>query len=336
MIDQLDVDSLVVLQRLEADVALPSQRVRAAARSQLIQVILAEKADGRRHGSPLHGAQDGRLVASEMPARFSRKSIGGLRLPVATAATALLVVLAAGAILQGHPSGRTTPTASPMRAILAAFASASEDVVYIKQTTTSSDGMTTTIDTWTHPAAMPPEGHSVEWRVLYFGPDGKPVSDVGLRYVVGSPLVALGPKPGKFYPSGEILDVEYATRSWSDQLNQAVVGPTFTDDTIGSLILSGRLAVQGTSTLDGQRVLELGSAVGPEASTTLWVSATTYLPVRRIFTYTAGNDSYQVHGTVVSDISYLAPTRADLALLTPDIPSGFTRTAAPPLLYPQG
>jgi hypothetical protein len=53
---------------------------------------------------------------------------------------------------------------------------------------------------------------------------------------------------------------------------------------------------------------------------TIWVNAATYLPVRSV---AAGLGAQPL----VSEFTWLAPTAANLAILTPRIPAGFTYRA---------
>jgi hypothetical protein len=95
---------------------------------------------------------------------------------------------------------------------------------------------------------------------------------------------------------------------------------------IRSELADGRFRLIGTQTSGGQRLLELRGTDSDAAvaehyrALTIWVNADTYLPVRSV---AAGLGSRQL----VSEFTWLAPTAANLALLKPAIPAGFTYRA---------
>jgi hypothetical protein len=70
-----------------------------------------------------------------------------------------------------------------------------------------------------------------------------------------------------------------------------------------------------------------GKTVTGTTTTTLWVDLATYLPVR----WQVVGDSSDSHQATLlsSDITWLPPTSANLALLTIHIPSGFTQVSPP-------
>jgi hypothetical protein len=106
-------------------------------------------------------------------------------------------------------------------------------------------------------------------------------------------------------------------------------GPKLTLPTtavIRSELADGEFRLVGTETSGGQRLLELRGTYSHAAVTehyqalTMWVNAATYLPVRSV---AAGFGTQRL----VSEFTWLAPTAANLALLKPTIPAGFTYRA---------
>jgi hypothetical protein len=88
------------------------------------------------------------------------------------------------------------------------------------------------------------------------------------------------------------------------------------------LVGCGELAIAGTGRIGGVKVIkvvQVGPTLKPGLWETIWVRQGSYVPVR-----VAGGDgqfSWRV------DISWLRPTKANLALLTVPIPAGFRRTS---------
>jgi hypothetical protein len=70
--------------------------------------------------------------------------------------------------------------------------------------------------------------------------------------------------------------------------------------------------------VDGQRALELTAQTPRDVSEHIWISASTYLPLRATVSFPgSGRPDLQ------SDTSYLTPTKANLARLAMQIPDGF-------------
>ena len=59
------------------------------------------------------------------------------------------------------------------------------------------------------------------------------------------------------------------------------------------------------------------------------VDATTYLPLRSVVKSIGARPGGQLDLTTVNDVSYLAPTAANLAKVQISIPAGFTRESLP-------
>ncbi|HEY5015054.1 MAG TPA: hypothetical protein VIK61_20380, partial [Acidimicrobiia bacterium] len=91
--------------------------------------------------------------------------------------------------------------------------------------------------------------------------------------------------------------------------------------------------VVGHATIDGRDTLELRRADVPEVVDTVWVDATSYLPVRSRLATPVGDGSATTTSTV--DYDFLPATPANVARLAPVVPPGYTRTDAPPT-YPHG
>jgi hypothetical protein len=114
---------------------------------------------------------------------------------------------------------------------------------------------------------------------------------------------------------------------------------------IHQALTCGQLKNEGTEHVNGVDAIKLvsvhtwtmspaspgnksGKTVTGTATTTLWVDPATYLPVRwKVVSDASG--SHQAETLVSSDITWLSPTSANLALLTIQIPSGFKQVAPP-------
>lgn len=266
---------------------------------------------------------------------------------LATAAAAIVLLVAGSAVAAGlassghHPAARSARSASGShqkvsspaalrRAILAAFDSSAADILYVQQTFSASNGQTQTDDMWFSPV-QPTAGQLVRFRSFLTDSDGTPTQDVKHIFTMPAEPAPYHGNPRLFQTTGEIIDVDYSTHSWSDQKDTSIVsalpGEPAVQPAIGSdlslqqQVAAGDWSEVGTGTVDGQTAIELSSNVVESGE--LWVSADTYLPLREVFT--------TAMSTTTDEYSYLAPTAANLAQLQPPIPAGFTQTTAPPV-----
>src|SRR5262249_17473270 len=128
----------------------------------------------------------------------------GVTAAAAAVAVGFVLLAPAGG---GHRTASATPPTDPRdlrTAVLSAFESAGDSIVYARTTQTLNGKLTSTSESWGHPA-NPKPGQPVHARHFSRTPDGQPEQDVSFSYV-----------PGK---RGEVKDVEYSNRTWSDQKN---------------------------------------------------------------------------------------------------------------------
>jgi hypothetical protein len=264
-------------------------------------------------------------------ARTVRAAIAGA--PAAAAGVAAAVVLATSGPAVA-PAGRPAATArvpaagSLRTAILTAFDGAQDQILYDRQVITVRGGtpQTGTTEFWYSPA-QPRFGQRETIRYLSLGRNGAPLGAGESSYVV--------PRGGAGDVAGEIITVDYQTRTWSDQKNAKFpvkpVGAGGSVAAIRAQIAAGNWSVTGTRTLGGRRTIELTwpGRDGPASKSWLWVDARTYLPVKAVMRYTARSSGTTEHGTVVDQYAYLAPSLSNLTRLRVAIPAGFTRTAVP-------
>jgi hypothetical protein len=198
--------------------------------------------------------------------------------------------------------------------LLAALSASGGKIVY-QRTTDLSPGTTahTVMQSWYYPW-LPKAGQLERGREQILNTDGTPLRDSQIRYTT----LAAGQD---LYAKGEIIDVEYATATWSMQHYRWL----FDDDpgaptTLWTMIHNGMLSVVGRTRLDGHPAIEVRFKIGP-SSDYLLVDARTYLPLRTLISKGASVRRY--------DYQYLPATAANLTKLTAPIPPGFHRTAQP-------
>jgi len=261
--------------------------------------------------------------------RLTRRRLLLTGLP-AVAGAAAAAVLAAFVTSPG--SGSTRPTVSSVRtAVLDAFERDSGDIVNSTRTIQRPKGPVITQRAWTYPA-FPAPGQQVRFRLFQLR-DGVPTEDTESIYVADAASGQLTQSTTEGPRTAEIIDVEYATRTWSRQQSSSVLlagnlSPTLIRDQIAS----GGFTVVGPVHEQDRQAVELTWSRSPgqmTVTTTLWVDAGTYRPLRSVTTIRAGLHDMLVE-TDTTEYQILPATQANLDLLTPPIPDGFSRTAKSP------
>ncbi|HYZ53300.1 MAG TPA: hypothetical protein VE733_07310 [Streptosporangiaceae bacterium] len=272
----------------------------------------------------------GILQARQDPApRVTRRRLLLAGLP-AMAGAAAAAVLAASVTSSGP--GSTHPTVSSVRtAVLAAFEHVSGDIVYTTRTTRRPKGPMITQRAWTYPA-FPAPGEQVRFRLFVLN-GGVPVEDTESIYVQDTASGGLTQPTTEGPRTAEIIDVEYATRTWSRQQSSSVLlAGNLSPSLIRDQIAGGGFTVVGTVRVQGHQAVELTWSRSPgrlTVTTTLWVDARTYVPLRSVATTRAGLHDMLLW-TDTTEYHMLSATSANLGLLTPPIPTGFTRIARSP------
>ncbi len=129
---------------------------------------------------------------------------------------------------------------------------------------------------------------------------------------------------------GRLIDVEYASRSWSDQPDSCIPVTQPTDaEQIRSDIASGGWTVVGHDDIDGQPAVELslGGSARPASADLLWVNAQTYSPIQA---RANKGGSPGTNDSLVTTYRFLSNTPDNRENLTTPVPAGFTQTATPP------
>ncbi len=165
--------------------------------------------------------------------RLSRGSRWLAGVTTAAALAGVMTVLTVPGAAPAHiPNGRVAslqpPAPATLRAkLLAAFSAASGQIVYEHSTWATTGGETSVMDGWYYPWQAR-KGQLVRSRRLVLNADGTPYQDVEFVYQMPSPgsvpaglpsaqRAKIGRLTGVVAAMGEIIDVEYGNRTWSDQ-----------------------------------------------------------------------------------------------------------------------
>jgi len=352
-----DPEALV---RFREGVAAPNPEARASARMAL------EAAISRELGTVPPATGSGKVLLlpnSRMapcppspvaPSPRRRTGVSRRRLAAALATAAAMAAAAIVTSSSAHlgtsdavphvtePAGQASglgsaPTTIDQATVLTAMQQAAPDVLQIQETTTVTGSASTTEETWTSPA-QPQPGQTVQSRILTLQADGTPLRDVGMRYTVPTGPSSYDPLVVGIRTTGEVIDVEYSTSTWSDQRDQTIVQPpggpvVIAPGAAGSLqqqLQSAEGAELTRQSIQGQPAIEFRWVLSSWTTIDLWVNQRTYLPITEVAYFFVGSPSEQQRGVTEASYSYLPPTAANLAQLMPPIPSGFVQTAAPP------
>jgi hypothetical protein len=236
--------------------------------------------------------------ARTRPRRWRTKHAGWFAI-----ATAAVVVAVVAVILFPRSSSSPRPpapapgTSAVLTAITRALASAGDDTEEVETTTPGAPVSTTS------------------WVDVSTGACRVNMS------VNGQPFVTL------FDEHGSAFFIDYGGREWWTRSNEGVTCEPLTPQTIEYDVTTGQYTVAGHATVDGQPSLKLvstGTSTGlhPVTTlTTLWVNATTYLPIQSTSTG---------HLNTATIFTWLPGTATNTAMLNVKIPSGFRQVATPP------
>jgi hypothetical protein len=325
------IDDLEVIRELLAGKP-PSQDVNDYVRSRLTAVIAADSDPGAGR-SPRRDPRSHRTAAeaARRRRRLAWRSAAGVAV-LAAAAVALVAVVA--------PVARrddVDTTAYVVKRVSHALSAAEPGEIAQMTVTTRGAAInggkttTTTAEEWSN---------GNQWRLVTYAPDGRPRYDEGFGTSSLYTLVSyqartwarqhglgLGPSgvsvpPG---PPGCQLTPAAAspplfayglpgTRSTSSSLPSTIARDLRTAVSCGALVDAGRQRVDGTE------AIELKSRPGNPVSKTVWVSQSTYLPVRVVVRLSFGKLPGREQ---TADFTWLPPTAQNLAKLTVPIPAGF-------------
>ena len=247
--------------------------------------------------------------------RLALRSVAG-GAALAAGAVALVAVLVPGA----RPGGNETPAVSAayvVRQVNSALSVAEPGEIADMTVTTrgaaASSGRTTA-EEWSF---------GRQWRTVTYSAAGRPIYDEGVS------------------ASSVYTVVSYKTRAWARQARAGQLAPlapllpsrlgrgpglrsglpVTVPGFLRNAVSRGSLAEAGRQRVDGIEAIKLTSPPGSLLSETVWVNPRTYLPVRVITQPIPG----QPGSGQTADITWLRPTRQNLAKLTVPIPGGFRK-----------
>jgi len=268
--------------------------------------------------------------------RVTRRRLVLAGLP-SLAAAAAAVVIAVAVAQSGPAPGRLAP-AAVRTAVLDALRQDSGDILQVRVEYQAFGGAVDgTRSTWVYPA-FPAVGQQVRFREADYR-DGKPSQDVESVYTEDEALEHTSMSTTQGPGSAKIVGVDYPSRTWASfTTSSPLVDLTVSPALIRSEIASGNFTVDGIVKLNGRDAVKLGwtrkvgpPRYGPTAVTTLWVDATTYVPLR-MTTRTVPTVLAPARTIDDTTLTYqlIPATTASLRALTPPIPAGFTRAGQIP------
>jgi hypothetical protein len=325
------IDDLEVIRELLAGEP-PSQDVNDYVKSRLTAVIAADPDPGAVR-SPRRDPRSHRTVAEA--ARRRRRLAWRSAAGVAALAAAAVAVVAVVAPIARRANVDTT--AYVVKRVSHALSAAEPGEIAQMTVTTrgaaiyGGESTTTTAEEWSN---------GDQWRLVTYSPDGRPLYDEGFGTSSLYTLVSyqartwarqhglgLGPSgvsvlpgpPGCQLTPAAASPMLFAyglpgTRSTSSSLPSTVARDLRTAVSCGALVDAGRQRMDGTETI------ELQSRPGSPVSETVWVSQSTYLPVRAVVRLSFGKLPGREQ---TADFTWLPPTAQNLAKLTVPIPVGF-------------
>jgi hypothetical protein len=256
-----------------------------------------------------------------LPTRLPRRP--ALRAGLALGAAGALAAAAVIAAVAHGPATKATSLAAPAvrTRLLAAIDSASGDILYTHGGPAPGGG------TWLSPA-YPQAGQQVQFRILGLGSDGLVYKDGEYSFT----MPAQTEPPSSYIAdfdqvglqlTGTDLMVNHFRHVWGVWHGQFVLGFPLDAAGIRAEISNGQFTVIGQTVLNGQQAIELRMNVPPSneapphtTAATLWVNASTYLPMQQYVRMSNG-------AQYVQGYTFLPPTPENLAKLRPVIPAGY-------------
>jgi hypothetical protein len=250
-------------------------------------------------------------------------------------AVALAVV-----VVPSPPRGGIDLTADVVKHVNSALTTADPgDIAQMSVTTSSASpyggkATTTTAEEWSY---------GDQWRSVTYSSPGHPLYDEGYTASASSPVYTLvnystrtwTKRPGLGRPAAAL---PFSTLPASRGCRPAIgafpllykfglpgIGlpastlPSTVARSLRTAVACGTLTIAGRQQIDGIETIKLTSRPDSFISETIWVSPSTYLPVRVVARSASGAPAVQQ----TADITWLPPTAQNLAKLTVPIPAGF-------------
>ena len=286
-----------------------------------------------------------RIARRRRRRRLALCSVTGAAAALTAGAVALAVVVV--------PSQQRTGielTADVVKRVSSALTAADPgDIAQMSVTTSSASPYggkttTTTAEEWSY---------GDEWRSVTYSSPGHPLYDEGYTGSAGSSVYTLvnystrswTKRPGLGRPAAAI---PFSTLPTSRGCRPAIGAfpllfkfglpgmglpasslPSTVARSLRTAVSCGTLTVAGRQTVDGVEAIKLTSRAGSPISETIWVSPSTYLPVRVVVRSASGTAGAAGAPAVqqTADITWLPPTAQNLAKLTVPIPAGFRKVS---------
>jgi hypothetical protein len=277
-------------------------------------------------------------IARRRRRRLVLRSMTGGVAVLAAGAAALLVIVLPGVSGTDRTAVETAYVVKNVSNALSAAAPGT--IAQMTITTSGGPNGTSTAQEWSNGS---------EWRSVTYSSPGHPAYDDGYSTASGYTLVSyltrtwareagLGrpfqPAPGSpafkggCGPGNGPLPMLFrlglpGTSTYASSLPATIATELHAAVSCGSLTVAGRQTVNGTE------AIELQSRSGSPVSETIWVSPSTYLPVRLVIS-NAGLSPFRQ----AADFTWLPPTAQNLANLTVPVPAGFRKVELPQAITP--
>lgn len=280
-----------------------------------------------------------RIARRRQRRRLAVRSLTGAGMALTAGAVALAVV-----VLPSPPRSGIDLTADVVKHVNSALTAADPgDIAQMSVTTTSASPYagkttTTTAEEWSY---------GDQWRSVTYSSPGHPLYDEGYTASARSAVYTL---------------VNYSTRTWTKRPGlgrpaaatpfstlpasrgcrpaigafpllykfglpgiglPAATLPSTVARSLRTAVACGTLTTAGRQQIDGIETIKLTSRPGSFISETIWVSPSTYLPVRVVARSASGAPAVQQ----TADITWLPPTAQNLAKLAVPIPAGFRQVS---------
>jgi len=267
------------------------------------------------------------LVARRRRKRLVLRSVTGGAAALAAGAAALAVAVVPGLGGAGQPA---VDAAFVVKNVSSALSAAEPGTIaQMTITTSGSPGGATSAEEWSN---------GNEWRSVTYSSPGNPLYDEGYAASTGYTLVSYETKTwarqaGIGSPSVGPLGYPAATHGcgpaaggFSVLFRLGLPGtstsasslPTTVATALHTAVSCGSLAVAGRPTVDGTPTIELKSRADSLIPETIWVSPSTYLPVRVVV-----GSAFSPGVQQTANFTWLPPTAQNLAKLTVPVPAGF-------------
>jgi hypothetical protein len=237
--------------------------------------------------------------------------------------------------------GHDPSTASVAKAMLAAFNATAGDLILETDADFTKGSLSDSSQFWSWPA-VPDPGQLEYMRSSYSQPAVGGAKGAGIKLTEDIGYTGVVPRPSRYAQNtyARLIDVCYAGTgqtgcgfagyetppgTWSmhtGKLTYLGFPPNPGGADLARQIARGQWRILGHTRLNGQQAIKLaetrtGHYIFPR-SFLLWVSATSYLPLRMV--------SVSNKGRGISNWNYLPPTKANLAQLRVPIPPGYRRS----------